>query len=132
MWRLRGMEPSCLYGGMESYLAMPRDCRPWAFYSFSRDYPISQCPNSFNRQFDDVAGLEPAAGFFGSQFQNAAGAHRSGTDDIPRFQFRVAAGMSQNLRPSPVHRSGIAVGKLPAIDGCRHLQVQPAIAIGIA
>ena len=102
------------------------------FWNLERQgYRIPQGADPFDREFHHVARLEPAADRLGGEFENAPGAHGSGTDHVAGAQFGIAAGVGQELRPRPVHTSGVAVGVLLAVHRGGHLEMEATIAVDI-
>src|SRR5436190_13176702 len=83
-------------------------------------HDISQSSDSFNLQFDDVAGFQPTAHHFGCQFEDTSGADGTGTEDVAWAKFSVATGMGEELRPGPVHTRCIAARVFFAIYRCAH------------
>ena len=83
-------------------------------------------------QFNHITRAEPAAGFFGGQFEDAA--HVPTVPDpitSPGRERGVAAGVGQQLRPGPVHRARVAPGQQVAVATRGHLQMKAAVAIAI-
>src|SRR5581483_7259747 len=107
MWRFLGIEPSFMYGGIGVFRCStiadrspPGDSR--------RNAAVPQGTEAFDRQLHNIARLEPAAGGFGRELEDAAGADRSGPEDVARAGPRVAARVRDQLGPGPVHRARIS------------------------